>query len=186
MREATIARSYAETLFELAERHDGAEAFGDASVAVAALYEDATVREFLITPRVSAAAKKQALDRVLGPAVPRPFLVFLKVLVDKARQRLLPEIAAEYRLLLDQRQGRRHVAVTVAQPLDAVAVDALAERMSKATGANVVPHVNVNPTILGGIVIRDGDTVYDGSLKRRLGLLRRRLLAAELPNHRKE
>ena len=182
MREATVARSYAEALFELAQRHEGVEAFGDAAHAVASLCEDSTVRTFLDTPRISSSAKKQVLERALGPAVPRRFLTFLKVLVDKRRQRLLVEIAKEYRGLLDRHHGRRHVEVTVAQPIDDATLSDLAERMSIATGATVVPHVKVAPRILGGIVIRDGDTVYDGSLQRRLGLMRRRLLAAELPS----
>lgn len=214
MRESTVARSYAETLFELADRHEGtaggraradrretvadgrtgatdspagadgqtaAEAFGEAVAAAALLCEDEKVREFLATPRIPAAAKKRALEHALGPSSPPLFLAFLKVVVDKGRQRLIPRIADEYRLLLDQRMGRRYVEVTVARPLDEAAVDELARRMSKATGSTVVPSVKVVPGILGGIVIRDGDTVYDGSLRRRLGTMRRRLMGAKLP-----
>ena len=195
MREATVARSYAETLFALAEGHDGVEAFGQAVDAVARLCEDARVREFLATPRIPAAAKKGALEKALGPTSPPLFLAFLKVVVDKGRQRLIPRIAEEYGLLLDRRMGRRYVEVTVARPLDEAALGELARRMSKATGFTIVPAVKVVPGILGGIVIRDGDTVYDGSLRRRLGTMRRRLLGAKLPvgaqpptttNHRNE
>lgn len=181
MRDDTIARNYAETLFELAERHEGVEAFGTAIAAVGDMVKDAKVREFLATPRVPAAAKKATLERALGPTVPALFLSFLKVVVDKRRQRLLSEIGREYEKLLDRRQGRRYVEVAVARPLAEDAVEELAARMSKATGAQVIPHVKVVPGILGGVVVRDGDTVYDGSLKRQLGLMQRRLMAAELP-----
>ena len=181
MRDATVARSYAATLFELAERNEGVDAFGEAVAVAASLCEDAQVREFLGTPRIPSVDKKQVLERALGPSVPPLFLNYLKVVVDKGRQIFIPEIAKEYQLLVDRRLGRRYVDVTVARPLDDAAVDELAARMSKATGAAVVPQLKVAPHILGGIVIRDGDTVYDGSLKHRLGLLRRRLLAAALP-----
>lgn len=181
MRDDTIARNYAETLFELAKRHEGVEAFGEALSQVAGLAEDPRVREFLGTPRVPAAAKKSALERALGPVAPAMLLRFLKVVVDKRRQRLLPEIGRQYERLLDRHQGRRYVEVTVARPLPEDTVEELAARMSKATGVQVIPHVKVVPGILGGIVVRDGDTVYDGSLKRQLSLMRRRLLGAELP-----
>lgn len=184
MRDDTIARNYAETLFELAQRHDGVEAFGEAMATVAGLVEDPKVREFLSTPRVPAAAKKSALERALGPAVPATLLAFLKVVVDKRRQRLLTEIGQEYERLLDRHQGRRYVEVSVARPLPENSVDELAARLSQATGVQVIPHVKVVPSILGGVVVRDGDTVYDGSLKRQLSLMRCRLLAAELPARR--
>lgn len=181
MRDDTIARNYAETLFELAERHEGVEAFGEAMAAVADLVEDPRVRLFLETARVPASAKKSALAGALGPAAPAAFVAFLKVVVDKRRQRLLSEIGREYEQLLDRRRGRRYVEVAVARPLTEGAAEELAARMSKATGTQVIPHVKVVPSILGGVVIRDGDIVYDGSLRRQLGLMRRRLLAAELP-----
>lgn len=181
MRDDTIARNYAETLFELAERHEGVGAFGEAMAAVADLVEDPRVRQFLETARVPAAAKKSALAKALGSAVPAVFVAFLKVVVDKRRQRLLSEIGREYERLLDLHQGRRYVEVAVARPLVEGVVEELAARMSEATGAQVIPHVKVVPSILGGVVIRDGDIVYDGSLRRQLGLMKRRLLGVELP-----
>lgn len=180
MREDTVAANYAGTLFELAGRHEGVEAFGAGVESVAALMEDPTVREFLVTPRVSAGDKKAALERVLGGVVPSMLLRFLQVVVDKGRQRLLPAIAAAYREMLERHLGRRHMVVTVARPLSPGDEEDLAARLSSATGATVIPHVQVRPGIIGGIVIREGDTVYDGSVKRQLDAMRRRLMAAEL------
>lgn len=180
MREDTVAANYAETLFALAGRHEGVEAFGAGVESVAALMEDPTVREFLVTPRVSAGDKKAALERVLGGVVPSMLLRFLQVVVDKGRQRLLPAIAAAYREMLERHLGRRHMVVTVARPLSKGDEEELAAKLSSATGATVIPHVKVRPAIIGGIVIREGDTVYDGSVKRQLDAMRRRLMAAEL------
>lgn len=181
MRDAVV-RSYAEALFGVALRHEGAEEFGRAAAAVASLYADPKTREFLRTPRIPVGTKKKVLERALGPSVPPMLVTFLKVVLDKGRERLVPQIAAEYERLLDQHRGRRYVDVDVAHPLDEAAERELALRMSRATGATVIPRVRVNPSILGGIVIRDSDTVYDGSVRRRLGIMRRRLLATELPS----
>ena len=180
MREDTIVRSYAETLFELAERHGGAESFGGGIEMIARFMEDPKVREFFATPRISAAGKKSVLERAVGSSVPLMLLRFLKVVIDRRRQRLIPDIARQYRSLLERHLGRRHMEVTVARTLDATEEEDLATQLSSATGANVIPHVRVRPDIIGGIVIREGDTVYDGSLKRQLDALRRRLTTAEL------
>ena len=180
MREDTIARSYAETLFELAERHEGAGIFVGGIEMVADFTEDPKVREFFGTPRISAARKKSALERAVGPSVPLMLLRFLKVVIDRGRQRLIPDIARQYRALLERHLGLRHMEVTVARPLDSVEFEDLGAQLSSATGATVIPHLRVRPDIIGGIVIREGDMVYDGSLKRQLDALRRRLMSAEL------
>lgn len=182
MRDGTIARSYAETLFELAERHDALERYGEGIGVVGALLEEnPEFRLFLETPRVDASAKKDVLRKAFGEALPRPLLNFLLVTVDKRRQRLLGTIAREYRALLDEHEGRAHVEVTLAREMDEATLDTLAERLSTVLGVHAIPHVKVRPEILGGVVIRAGDTIYDGSLRRRLETLRRRLLATELP-----
>ena len=180
MREDTVVRSYAETLFELAERHGGAESFGDAAAQVAGMMEDRRVRDFFGTPRVGAAAKKAAIQRALGPSAPPMLTRFLHVVVDKGRQRLIPAIMAAFQRLLDRHRGIRHMTVTVAREIDDSEREDLAAQLSSATGATVVPTVRVRPEIIGGIVVREGDTLYDGSLKRQLDAMRRSLMAAEL------
>lgn len=180
MREDTVVRNYAETLFELAGRHGGAAGFGEPVAAVAGLMEDRKVLEFLGTPRVSADTKKEALRRALGSAVPLMLLRFLEVVVDRGRQRLIPAIMKGFQDLLDRQLGLRHMDVTVARELGEAEQQDLAARLSSATGATVIPTIRVRPEIIGGIVIREGDTLYDGSLKRQLDGMRRRLMAAEI------
>lgn len=180
MREEIVVRNYAETLFELAGRHGGVESYGGAVAAVADLTEERRVRDFLATPRVSADRKKEALRRALDASVPPMLLRFLLVVVDKGRQRLLLPIMRHFQVLLDRHRGLRHMEVTVARELDEVEREDLAAQLSSATGATVIPSIRVNPGIFGGIVIREGDALYDGSLKRQLDAMRRRLLAAEI------
>lgn len=180
MREDTVVRNYAETLFELAERDGGVEAYGEPVAAVAGLMEDRKVLDFFATPRVPVERKKEALRSALGPSVPAMLVRFLLVVIDKGRQRLIPAIMTDFQALLDRHRGIRHMEVAVARELSDGEAEDLAARLSSATGATVVPSVQVRPEIIGGIVIREGDTLYDGSLKRQLDAMRRRLLAAEL------
>lgn len=182
MRDSTIARSYAEALLALGQRHDQAEAFATAIDDMAAILEaEPGLSRFLETPKVEPEEKKRVLKMALQGRVPPLFLNFLLVVFDKRRQRLIREIAREYRTLLDEHLGRIHVQVTLAREPDERMEREISEDLSKKLGRIVVPHVRVDPQILGGIVVRYGDRVLDGSLRRRLMSLRRRLLQAGLP-----
>lgn len=182
MRDETVARNYAEALLELAARGEGVEAFSTAVSEVArVLDEDPRFRAFLETPQVDAAAKKSVLRSAFAGRIPRSLLNFLLVTVDKRRQRLLPEIARQFQLLVDERLGRTHVEVTVSRELGDEELEALTRRLSGFLRSTAIPHVRVRPDILGGVILRTGDTIYDGSLRRRLERMRRNLLTADLP-----
>jgi len=179
MRDTTIARNYAETLLELARRAGDLTAWGQAVDDVAdAMQNDRTLRLFLESPRVSAAQKNQIIGRAFEGQLPHVFVRFLQALVNHRRQMLLPQIAHEYHDLVDQVEGRLHANVTVmAEPSDADR-RVVAQQLSRAYGKDVVPHFQVNPAILGGVVVRVGDTVLDGSVRRRLASLRSRMLTS--------
>jgi F-type H+-transporting ATPase subunit delta len=173
---ATVARNYAETLLELAHRagapRDWAALMRQVADAVAG---DTTLARFLESPRIAAADKIAVLERAFGARMPRLFLRFLQQLVRNRRQGLIPRIADEVETLLDASQGIVHARVTVARPTPDAERDAIAARLSAVVGKTVVPHLAVDPDILGGVVVRIGDTVMDGSVRRKLGLLRRRM-----------
>ena len=178
MRQDTIARNYAEALLALGTKAENREGFGAMIRDVAnAMQQDETLRLFLESPRVSADQKNAILSKAFGDRVPRVFLRFLQVLVSNRRQMLIPAIATEYASLLDEAMGRVHAEVTVASAAGATEADAVAQRLSQVLGKQVVPHINVNPAILGGVVVKVGDTVMDGSVRRRLERLAQRLRA---------
>jgi F-type H+-transporting ATPase subunit delta len=179
MRDTTIARNYAETLLELARRAGDLRGFGEAADDIAdAMQRDRTLHLFLESPRVSAQQKNEVIGRAFGgQLLPSLFVRFLQALITHRRQMLLPEIAREYHDLVDQVEGRLHANVTVAREPEDSERGAIARELSRAYGKEVVPHFAVNPAILGGVVVRVGDTVLDGSVRRRLASLRSRMLA---------
>lgn len=182
MRDETVARSYAETLFELARRNDVLDEYGEAIHTVARLLEDEPgFRHFLETPRIDDEDKKRVVAAAFGDVIPRFVVNFLLVTIDKRRQRLLREVSAQYHELLDAFRGREHVQVTVARPVDDATRTLIADKLSSALGKEAIPHVRVRPGIVGGVVVRTGDTIHDGSVRRRLDAMRRSLLAADLP-----
>ena len=183
MTNETIARNYAATLFDLAQKHDGLDAFSQGmDVVVGLLDQNPSFKRFLETPRIADRDKKELLKKVFGPLLPRPLLNFLQITVDKRRQRLLTAIGEEFHGLLDRHFGRTHVTVTLARALDEGAMADLSEKLSALLGSEAIPHVRVKPNILGGVHLRAGDTVYDGTLSRRIKQLRKRLVSADLPD----
>jgi len=173
----TIAKSYAEALFALGERHHEHAAYTDAAETLARLLDgDPRIRAFLLSPRIEAAEKKAALGAALGARVPKRFLVYVYVVIDKRRQRLLPQILRAYRLLLDEHLGVVHAQVTLAREPDERLEEEIGAGLGRVLGKRVIPHIRVEPGILGGIIVRYADNIIDGSLRRRLLGLRSRML----------
>jgi F-type H+-transporting ATPase subunit delta len=177
MRDTTIARNYADALLSLARKANDPRGWGRLIQDVAdSLQGDRTLRLFLESPRVSPEKKNEVLAKALQDRAPRLFVRYLQTLVSKGRQMLLPAIATEYHGLLDELEGRVHAHVTVARPASDADREVITRQLTKTLGRDVVPHFAVNPAILGGVVVKVGDRVMDGSVRRRLGVLRGRLL----------
>jgi F-type H+-transporting ATPase subunit delta len=178
MRQSTIARNYAEALLELAKRAKDLQGWGTLMQSIAdAMQGDETLRVFLETPRVATSMKNEVLRKALTDVAPSKFVRFVESVVSHRRQMLIPEIAQEYMDLVDEVENRMHANVTVAYEADEKTRKLIADRLSKMFDKKVVPHLSVDSRILGGLVVRVGDTVMDGSVLRKLGTLRQRLLS---------
>lgn len=178
MRQSTIARNYAEALLELAKRAKDLRGWGTLMQSIAdAMQRDEKLRVFLETPRVATTTKNAVLRKALEDVAPSKFVRFIESVVSHRRQMLIPEIAQEYLDLVDQVENRMHANVTVAREADEKTRKLIASRLSKIFDKDVVPHLSVDSRILGGLVVRVGDTVMDGSVRRKLGTLRQRLLS---------
>jgi F-type H+-transporting ATPase subunit delta len=177
MRDTTIARSYAETLLVLARKAGNLRGWGGMLSDVArAMETDPTLRLFLESPRVPAQTKIDVLGKSLQDRMPRLIVRFLQALVRNRRQMLIPEISIEYNDLVDAAEGRLHARVTVSREQNDAEVKALATQLTRLFRKDVVPHITVDPAILGGVVVHVGDTVLDGSVRKRLATLKRRML----------
>jgi F-type H+-transporting ATPase subunit delta len=181
MREPTIARNYAEALVSLAQRANDLEGWGTMLDEVAhAMQTNPRLTRFLESPRVSAERKNEIIAKAFADRLPRLFVRFLQAVVAHRRQHLIPDIALEYGNVVDEIQGRVHAQVTLAQEPDRQTQEAVTGQLSRVLGKTVVPHFAVRPEILGGTIVRVGDTVMDGSVRRRLSTLRSRMLGSAL------
>lgn len=176
MRTETVARNYAEALFELAERAGQPERYADLIDAVAGAVETIPqVKAVLMSPRVPKAAKARFLGEALKQA-PREFVLWLQAVVKRGRQQILREIATQYQALLDQKLHRVRASVTLARKPDDKLKVLIEESLSRQLDKEVIATYLIEPEILGGTIIRVGDRVLDGSVRRRMTRLRRQLI----------
>lgn len=180
MNESTIGRNYAEALLALAKKGGDVEQYGELLDAIAtAMREDQTLRTFLESPKLAASQKIEILEKAWGKKIPKLFLRYIETVIHKRRQMIIPAIAIEYQALIDESENRLHANVTVAREPAEPEKDALARQLSRLFGKRVVPHITHNPAILGGVIVKVGDTVMDGSVRKRLSVLKQRMLASQ-------
>ncbi len=181
MREHTVARIYARTLLLLAEKEAAVEGVDQSVTALAgALQSDRRLTAFLAAPQIEAKEKRAVIERALGGKLHPALVRFLLLVVDKRRESLLAEIAAAWRELLDERANRMSAAVVTAVEIDDDTREAIRSALEKATGKSVVLESRVDPAMLGGVVVRFGDSVIDGSVRSRLAAIRNRLRRAHV------
>jgi F-type H+-transporting ATPase subunit delta len=176
LRTETIARNYAEALFELAERAGQPDRYADLIDAVAAAFETIPkVKAVLMSPRVPKAEKARFLGEALKQA-PREFVLWLQAVVKRGRQQILRDIAIAYQALVDHKLNRVRASVTLARKPDEKLKTVIEERLSRQLDKEVIAAYLIDPEILGGTIIRVGDRVLDGSVRRRVTKLRRQLI----------
>ena len=181
MRNTSIARNYAEALLAAAERHDAVERCGELIDGVAGvLASDPALAGVFMSPRIAKTDKQRVIERALKDVAPPEFVRFLQGVVQRGRQGIIADIAGEYERLVDTHLGRVHAVVSTARPADAELQRSIVERLTGVFGCAVRVHFRADPALIGGVAVRSGDRVFDGSLRRRLTLLKQRMLHAQL------
>lgn len=140
--------------------------------------QSAELRTFLASPAVSVEAKHGVLEKILKRlGASKIIRNFLFVIADHRRAHLIPEIIATFQQVIRQRQGVAEAAVSSAVEMSAAQKKELAATLARLTGKKIEPKYSIDPALLGGAVVRIGDTIYDGSLRSRLNEMRAKLSA---------
>ncbi|HXL21050.1 MAG TPA: ATP synthase F1 subunit delta [Candidatus Dormibacteraeota bacterium] len=138
--------------------------------------ESAELRNFLASPAVGREAKHGVIEKILARlGASRIIRNFLFVIVDHRRTAIVPEIVERFQEVIRQRQGIAEAEVRSAVELNAAQKAELAGMLARLTGKRVETRYALDAALLGGAVVRIGDTVYDGSLRHRLDEMRTRL-----------
>jgi F-type H+-transporting ATPase subunit delta len=173
-----IARTYAESLLEVADQRGEADAVAEE---FQSLLRDVFPKvegfeSFLDTPAVNRHAKDEALAKVFEGRSTPLFVDFLRLLNRKDRLGLVRLIAVAYRALRDVQANRQRVLVETAAPLSAAQKKSLTETLAAALNKTPVLVVREVPELIGGLIVHVGDTVYDTSVRTRLQTIRTQLL----------
>ena len=170
---------YANALADIALAQGAAEAAAKQLGNFGAAYaESAELRTFLASPAVSVEAKHAVIEKIAGRiGASKIIRNFLFVIADHRRTQLIPEIITAFQQVIRQRQGVAEAEVSSAVELNAAQKKDLAATLVRLTGKKIEPKYSLDPALLGGAVVRIGDTIYDGSLRSRLNEMRARLAA---------
>ena len=178
-RVGTVARVYAEALLRAAERGGAIDEVSEGlGRVVRAIDESDPFRRFLAGPQIAGDDKRTVVRSAFENRVHPLVMRFLEVLIERRRESLVGEVHRAWRALLDARANRRSATVTTAVPADPGIVDAIRRALGQATGQEIALEERVDPSLLGGVVVRTGDLIMDASLRSRLDALRGRLRAA--------
>jgi F-type H+-transporting ATPase subunit delta len=174
------ARRYAEAAFEIASA-DGTldEWLRDLNTAAGAVGQP-TAERLLGNPAVAVAVRVKAADDALGTQISEKALNLVRLLIRRGRIELLPQVARRYEELYERQKGIVRATITSAAPLDDAELRAIQAKLSETTGGTLRTVVNVDPSLLGGVIVRIGDRMIDGSVRGRLERLRNRIAAGTL------
>jgi F-type H+-transporting ATPase subunit delta len=171
-------RRYAEAAFQLATR-DGSIETWRRELEQAAATADGQLMDVLANPALPLDERLAAADRVFADLSQQVRnIIFL--LVRRRRIEQLPRVAAEFIRLDERRQGITHATATSALPLTDLEVKALTARLEQMTGGRVALETDVDEDLLGGLIVRVGDRLIDGSVRGRLERLRQQLVAGTI------
>ncbi len=176
---SAVGRRYAKALHDLATQENAVERVQADLLAIAAAWDSSPeLRNVFENPAFSQEVKKKVLVAVaerIGAS--RLVVSTVSLLADRRRLRYVRDIAEAFVAMVERASGRVRAEVITASALPDAYYAQLAKVLSEATGREVTITRKVDPSIIGGVVTRVGDTVYDGSLKNRLSDLKSELLA---------
>ena len=176
MSQSTVARRYATALYEEADDTGVLEDVDDDVLMLRESLESTDqLLRFFKSPIISKEKKESVIQSLLGDRVEALLVRFLRLLVHKDRETMTKEVLDAYQSLRDEQRGIVNAHVTVAHPIPEEDREALVDTLEKQTGKSVRLHLTENPDLVGGVVIRIGDHVFDGSVRNKLSNLHDRL-----------
>jgi len=176
--QGVIARRYAKALINMAEEKNDLENTGLNFSNLSKVFKDSfELREVFADTKIPSNVKQELLKEVLDKLkAPELIDTFSRFILFKRRISLLPDIEREFNYLLQEKLGRIEAKVTVPYELQKEDVVKLEKTISKYSGKKASVSINIDPTIIGGIVTRIGSVVIDGSLNTQLNQIRQTII----------
>lgn len=180
MLKGPVARRYAEAVFEIGAQHETIDRWHDDLGTLAEYLGNRRLAFILKEPKVPYTRKEAIVRDLLSGKVLPEALNLALLLVERGLAELAPTIRDSFETLYNDYRGQAHAQITTAIPLDDSLRAQITAELTQLTGKRILLEEKVDPSILGGAIARVGDTLIDGSLKRRFQLLRQNILQGGL------
>lgn len=165
----TTARPYAQAAFDEAQKLNALKPWSEMLLSLAEVAEHPEFNALINNPRVSRKQVESLMEAMVGSGASTQQKNFVRILADNQRLRELPEIAALFEFLKADAEKTVNVVVDSAFELSAAQKDKIVSSLKQRMGREVKLECKINKELLGGVVIRAGDKVIDGSARTRLG-----------------
>lgn len=178
MNDLIAANRYAQALFELVEEAGQEEEMEKEIISFSeALKASPELLKFFLSPQYKIAEKRSFLERIYQHGVSQKVLLdFLTILLEKNRFHLIHDIVTEFRKIEDLAQGQAVAEIRSAAPLDAKTEAAIVARIERMAGYRIRVKKEVDPSLIGGVVVKVRNKVLDGSVKHHLNRIKEELL----------
>lgn len=164
-----VAKRYATALLEIAKEHQTVELFEEQLVLVNETIESHDeLRKVLLHPQIAPENKKALIDELFKNDLHKDVLNLIKLLIDKQRENIIPDMKTEYIALADADRGILEMTITTAQALDEQETDDLKQKLSQAFHKKLRIHTKVDPDVIGGLLVRVGNRLFDGTIAGKL------------------
>lgn len=173
-----LAKKYAAAMFELAQEENKLKKYGEQLEEIRQLFaSQPMLKAYMGNPQIQSAEKKELLNKVFGDDVEKSVRNFMLLLVDKHRITLIEEIVGKYQALSNEAQNIMIAHVTTAVALTKQQEKALTAKLEAITDKHIQLKTHIDKSIIGGIVVKMGDKLIDGSVTSKIKSLEKQLMA---------
>ena len=164
----TIARPYARAVYALATETSAVESWGDALALMSAVVSDASMQELIDEPQLGKDQKAELMLKVLSDKLNPQQQNMVRLMAENGRLRALPEVAHQFEIYRAEAEGKVEAEVISAFALTGEQEQAITEMLKSKLGRDVSITTSTDESLIGGVVIKAGDTIIDGSMKSQL------------------
>ncbi len=172
------SKRYVQAIFEIARDSNEFDAWRADLKSIVGLMQDSEFSGLIENPKVPFDLKANLAEQKLGK-MNQSVLNLVYFLISKDKLNYIDQISRDYDLLLDDYNGIKHAEVTTAMPIDDAEEKAISSKLESLVGGKVTIHIHTDPALIGGTVIRIGDSLIDGSIRNKLDTLKRELIGAQ-------
>lgn len=171
------SKRYAQAIFEIARDKNELDIWKTDLKMVSGLMEDREFAALVENPKMQFDFKAKLAEQKLG-TVRKPVINLVYLLITKDKLKYSYQILKDYELLVDEYQDIKHAEVTTATPASETERKAITSKLETLLGKKVTVTLQVDPFLIGGAVIKIGDSLIDGSIRSKMDMLKRELIGA--------